>query len=115
MFELTRAHASGYAPELAQAITGIHPDTVREIARCFASAEPAMIFAGYRIAKWLHGDLMQRSLMLLLSLTGNLGNPGGGLHILNMAKEEDQLGFMFPGPSSHVARRDDVALGLCPW
>jgi DMSO reductase family type II enzyme molybdopterin subunit len=105
VFELTKAHASGYTPELAQAITGIHPDAVREIARRFASAEPAMIFAGYRIAKWLHGDLMQRSLMLLLSLTGNLGNEGGGLHILNMAKEEDQLSFMFQGipPTLRVA------------
>ncbi|MDH3978192.1 MAG: molybdopterin-dependent oxidoreductase, partial [Gammaproteobacteria bacterium] len=105
VFELTKQHLQGYTPELAQKITGVHPDAVREIARTFAAAEPAMIFSGYRIAKWLHGDLLQRSLLLLQSLTGNLGKPGGGLQIWNMPKEHEQLAFMFEGlpPTLRVA------------
>ena len=54
-----------------------------------------MIFSGYRVCKWLHGDLIQRSFMLLLSVTGNLGKPGTGLQIWNMPREEDQFAFMF--------------------
>lgn len=105
VFELTKAHAAGYAPERAQSVTGVHPDVVRTVARQFAAAKPAMIFSGYRVSKWLHGDLLQRSLMLLLSLTGNLGKPGGGLQIWNMPKEHEQLAFMFEGlpPTLRVA------------
>ena len=105
IFELLKAHATGFAPERAQEITGVHPDVVRDIARQFAAAKPAMIFSGYRVAKWLHGDLLQRSFMLLLSLTGNLGKPGGGFHIWNMPKDHDLAAFWFEGlpPTMRVA------------
>jgi DMSO reductase family type II enzyme molybdopterin subunit len=105
VFELSKAHAAGYTPELSHSITGVHPDVVTDIARTFAAADPAMIFCGYRVSKWLHGDLLQRSFMLLLSLTGNLGKPGGGLQIWSMPKEHEQLEFMFEGlpPTLRIA------------
>jgi DMSO reductase family type II enzyme molybdopterin subunit len=105
IFELVKEHAENFAPERASAITGVHPDVIRETARKFAAAKPAMIFSGYRIAKWLHGDLLQRSFLLLLSVTGNLGKPGGGLQIWNQPREDDQLAFMFDGlpPTLRVA------------
>ena len=84
-----------YTPEDVQAITGVNPAVIRQTARTFAAAETAMIFSGYRVCKWLHGDLIQRAFMLLLSVTGNLGKPGTGLQIWNMPKEEDQFAFMF--------------------
>jgi DMSO reductase family type II enzyme molybdopterin subunit len=105
VFQLVKEHAAGFAPERAEKITGVHPDVIRDIARRFASAEPAMIFSGYRVCKWLHGDLLQRSFLLLLSVTGNLGKPGGGLQIWNMPKEHEQLAFMFEGlpPTLRIA------------
>jgi len=84
-----------YTPEKVQEITGVNPNVTRQTARTFAAAETAMIFSGYRVCKWLHGDLIQRAFMLLLSVTGNLGKPGTGLQIWNMPKEEDQFAFMF--------------------
>ena len=83
VFELVKEKAAEYDPDVANAITGVNPDVVREIARKFATAKPSMIFSGYRICKWLHGDLIQRAFMLLLSVTGNQGKEGAGLHIMN--------------------------------
>ncbi len=105
VFELLKAHVEAYAPARTMEITGVHEDVIRDIARTFASAKPAMIYAGFRISKWLHGDLFQRAIMLLLSLTGNLGKPGGGLQFMNLAKDQDQAAFWFDGlpPTLRVA------------
>ena len=105
VFELLKLHVEAYAPARAREITGVHEDVIRDIARTFASAKPAMIYAGFRISKWLHGDLFQRAIMLLLSLTGNLGKPGGGLQFMNLAKDQDQAAFWFDGlpPTLRVA------------
>ena len=78
VFAMLKAHLENYTPERVQDITGVHPEVTRELGRIFAHAKPAMIFSGFRISKWLHGDLLQRAQMLLLSLTGNLGKTGGG-------------------------------------
>lgn len=97
VFELVKEHSVAYLPERAEQITGVHPDVVRATARQFASAGPAMIFAGFRVSKWLHGDLLQRSMLLLLSITGNLGKPGTGFQFMNMARSDDQMAFVFDG------------------
>jgi DMSO reductase family type II enzyme molybdopterin subunit len=94
VFELLKRRLAEYTPETAAAITGVHADNIRRIARIFASARPAMIFSGYRMCKWLHGDLLQRAFMLLLSLTGNLGKAGGGLQLENLGRVDSQLAFM---------------------
>jgi len=105
VFEKTKARVQEYAPEQSVAVHGVQPGNVRQIARKFAAANRAMIFSGYRVSKWLHGDLMQRSMMLLLSVTGNFGKEGTGFQIWNMPKEEDQFAFMFSGlpPTLRVA------------
>jgi DMSO reductase family type II enzyme molybdopterin subunit len=105
VFEQLKARAAEYTPEAATRICGVHPDNIRQVARTFAAAKPAMIFTGYRMCKWLHGDLLQRSFMLLLSLTGNLGKAGGGFQLENLGRTDSQLAFMFDGlpPTLRVA------------
>jgi len=95
VFMKVKAEAAKFTPEYVSEITGINPQVMVDIARTFGAADPGMIFSGYRICKWLHGDLMQRAFLLLLSLTGSLGKPGGGLQIWNMPQEHDQFAFMF--------------------
>jgi DMSO reductase family type II enzyme molybdopterin subunit len=94
VYELLKKRLEGYSPEQASEVTGVHPENIRSIALSFATARPAMIFTGYRMCKWLHGDLLQRAFMLLLSLTGNLGKAGGGLQLENLARVDSQLAFM---------------------
>ena len=95
VFMKVKAECQKYTPEYVSEITGLNPQVIVDLAQKFGAADPGMIFSGYRVCKWLHGDLMQRAFLLLLSLTGSLGKPGGGLQIWNMPHEADQFAFMF--------------------
>lgn len=105
VFELVKERARDYTPDKASAICGVHPDNIRQVARHFGTAKPAMIFTGYRMCKWLHGDLLQRAFMLLLSLTGNLGKAGGGFQLENLGNLTSQIAFMLSGlpPTLRIA------------
>lgn len=105
VFELVKQRAFGYTPEQAAQICGVHADNIREVARIFGKARPAMIFTGYRMCKWLQGDLLQRAFMLLLSLTGNLGKAGGGFQLENLGSTASQIAFMLAGlpPTLNIA------------
>ena len=65
-------------PESASTITGISSDLIRRFARDFAGAGSALIISQWGSCKNYHSDLIQRSQILLASLTGNLGRVGGG-------------------------------------
>ena len=67
-----------YRPEQVAEITGVSAETLRRFARGFAKAPAALILSQWGQCKFLHGDLAQRSQILLASLTGNLGRAGGG-------------------------------------
>ena len=95
VFELLKKRAEEHTPEVTAAITGISPEVIREIARDFASAKPAMIYGGFRSAKWLYGDIFQRAMLLLLSLTGNLGNEGGGYQLTQLSKSDGIAPYLF--------------------
>ena len=103
VFELVKDKVAEYNPDRAVDITGVNPDVVRQIARKFATSGPSMIFTGYRVCKWLHGDLIQRAFMLLLSVTGNQGKEGAGLQLSNYLFDT-QIGFtMVDLPPGRVA------------
>ncbi len=105
VFELTKQHVQGYTPELAQQMTGIHPDVIRDVAHTFATAKPGMIFAGYRANKWVHGDLLLRSWLLMCALTGNTGRAGGGIQTTQLPNGDGLMDYAFNGmgPRLNVA------------
>jgi DMSO reductase family type II enzyme molybdopterin subunit len=67
-----------YTPEQAYAICEAHPDVIRMLARKTA-AKRTRVAMGAGVCKYFHGDLMTRSILLLLALTGNWGKKGAGL------------------------------------
>lgn len=78
VFELLREMLnSQYTPEKARAVCGVHPDTIRMVARKIA-AKKTRIMMGWNSGKYYHGDLMERSMMLVLGLSGNWGKHGTG-------------------------------------
>lgn len=83
VFERLKDKLMHYPPEKASQITGVGPEAIREVARGFARAERAMIAVGFGMNKWYHSDLFGRSLILLASLTGNIGKIGGGFFTWN--------------------------------
>jgi DMSO reductase family type II enzyme molybdopterin subunit len=81
VFDRLRDQLAERTPEKAQSITGLSPSVVRRFARELAAAPSAMIFASWGACKHYHSDLFQRSMILLMALTGNQGKSGGGLRI----------------------------------
>ena len=85
---LLRERLDGYAPESAGAACGVNPDVIRMLARKVARSR-TKLHEGFDTAKHYHGDLMERSMDLLLALTGNWGRKGTGFDTF--------CGFSFAG------------------
>ena len=67
-----------YTPEAASRICEAHPETIRMLARKVARGRTHVV-VGAGVAKYFHGDLMTRAMLLLLGLTGNWGKKGTGV------------------------------------
>ncbi|KAA0235388.1 MAG: Selenate reductase subunit alpha [Acidimicrobiales bacterium] len=77
VFELLRERLDGYSPEDAASLCDVSPETIRRLARMVSSGR-TKLQNGLGSCKHHHGDLMERSMDLVLALTGNWGKPGSG-------------------------------------
>ncbi|SDX84722.1 formate dehydrogenase subunit alpha [Citreimonas salinaria] len=77
-----RDHIRAFTPERMADLCGIDPDTIRDAARTFATADRGMIFWGMGVSQHIHGTDNARCLIALALLTGNVGRSGTGLHPL---------------------------------
>ena len=81
-FEFMKQHLKDYSPEKVAPICGIDPETLREVARLYATSKASMIFWGMGISQHIHGTDNSRCLISLALMTGQIGRPGTGLHPL---------------------------------
>jgi formate dehydrogenase major subunit len=81
-FEALRDTVSRYTPERAAGICGVDAETIREVARVFGRAKNAIVFWGMGVSQHVYGTNNARCLISLALLTGNVGQPGSGLHPL---------------------------------
>ena len=102
VFAIVRERLSRFTPEWASRETDVAPGVIRRFAREFAGAGAALIIAQYGMCKNYHSDLAQRSQILLASLTGNLGKPGGGWR---------SLAFLALDGMALVAMQDKLDIG----
>ena len=77
-----KAHVQAFSPEAMAPICGIPAETLREVARAYATSKAAMILWGMGVSQHTHGTDNVRCLIALASLTGQIGRPGTGLHPL---------------------------------
>ena len=77
-----RDHLRGFPPEKMAEVCGIDAETLRRVARKFATAKAGMIFWGMGISQHIHGTDNARCLISLALLAGHVGRPGTGLHPL---------------------------------
>jgi DMSO reductase family type II enzyme molybdopterin subunit len=127
VFSLLHERLARFTPERAADITGVSAAVIRRFAREFASSPAALILSQFGSCKNYHSDLLQRSQILLASLTGNLGRAGGGfrsgayvaLDGLGLLAFQEQLGLLhliwtaarsFFDPSGVRARFDSMFL-----
>lgn len=78
VFAMLRNRLAAYSPERASEICGVKPGVIRSLARKIASRK-THILVGWNSAKHYHGDLIERTMCLLLGLTGNWGKKGAGI------------------------------------
>ena len=81
-FEALKENVKAYSPEAMELICGIPAQTLREVAREFAKAKGAMILWGMGVSQHVHGTDNARCLIALVTVTGQIGKPGSGLHPL---------------------------------
>lgn len=81
-YEELRKNVEGYTPELMAPICGIDAETLRDVARLFATSKASMILWGMGVSQHVHGTDNARCLIALSLMTGQIGRPGTGLHPL---------------------------------
>jgi len=86
VFALLRARLEGFTPSMAAGICDLHPRQIERLARQIAEAKAVHILQGFNVSKYYHGDLMERSMALVLALTGNFGRRGTGMRGWNVSQ-----------------------------
>jgi len=81
-FAELKKNAKAFSPEKMAPVCGIPAQTIREVARLYATSKGSMILWGMGISQHVHGTDNARCLIALALMTGQIGRPGTGLHPL---------------------------------
>ena len=81
-YEALAENVKKFSPELMAPICGIDAQTIREVARLYATSKASIILWGMGISQHVHGTDNARCLIALALSTGQIGKPGSGLHPL---------------------------------
>ncbi|MCA3833904.1 MAG: molybdopterin-dependent oxidoreductase, partial [Burkholderia sp.] len=81
-FAALRDNIRAYTPEAMAPICGIDAQTLREVARLYATSKASMILWGMGVSQHVHGTDNARCLIALAMITGQIGRRGTGLHPL---------------------------------
>jgi formate dehydrogenase major subunit len=108
-FDKLKERIKDFPPERMSELCGIPAETIKEVARLYATAESAIIFWGMGISQHVHGTDNARCLIALALTTGQIGRPGTGLHPLrgqNNVQGASDAGLipMFYPDYQHVER-----------
>ena len=78
-FDRMKEHVKGYGPEWAQGPTGIPAQTIKDLARAYATTRPAAIYEGNGLDMYTSGVDAVRAIAMLIGLTGNMDAKGGNV------------------------------------
>jgi formate dehydrogenase major subunit len=81
-YEALAQNVKAFSPERMAPVCGIDAETIRKVARLYATSSGSMIFWGMGISQHIHGTDNARCLIALALSTGQIGRPGTGLHPL---------------------------------
>ncbi|MGE3390965.1 MAG: molybdopterin-dependent oxidoreductase, partial [Gammaproteobacteria bacterium] len=81
-FDALKRAVADYSPDRVARVCGIDAETLRTVARTYATSRGSMIFWGMGVSQHVHGTDNARCLISLALLTGQIGRPGTGLHPL---------------------------------
>src|SRR5262249_46921292 len=114
VFERLKTELEKYPLERVARITGLPATEIKAMARDLGTRHPAMIIHGAGTNHWFHNDAINRAMILLVALTGNVGVNGGGFnHYVGQERIWPEHGFKqlsFPhGPTNQ--RCQNTTLG----
>jgi formate dehydrogenase major subunit len=101
-YEALKENARDFSPEKMAPLCGIPAQTIREVARAYATSRASIILWGMGISQHVHGTDNARCLIALTLMTGQIGRPGTGLHPLRGqnnvqgASDAGLIPMMFP-------------------
>jgi len=81
-YEALRENVKKFSPEAMAPVCGIPAETIRAVARLYATSKASMILWGMGISQHVHGTDNARCLIALTMVTGQIGRRGTGLHPL---------------------------------
>ncbi|MDO8677274.1 MAG: formate dehydrogenase subunit alpha [Acidobacteriota bacterium] len=81
-YEALAENVKTFSPERMAPICGVEAQTIRDVARLYATSKASMILWGMGISQHIHGTDNARCLIALALSTGQIGKPGSGLHPL---------------------------------
>lgn len=87
---------AGFTPELAEPVSGVPAEVIRQLTRDFAAADGAAAYGRVGVSTHGFGSLCQWAIQLLNLLTGNFDRPGG---------------VLFPEPAVDVVGRRIIGPG----
>lgn len=111
-YEALKENIKGYTPEAMEPICGIPAQTLREVARLYATSKASMILWGMGVSQHVHGTDNARCLIALSMVTGQIGRRGTGLHPLrgqNNVQGASDVGLI-PMVFPDYQRVDDPAI-----
>ncbi len=77
-YEALAENVKKFSPEAMAPICGIDAQTIREVARLYATSKASIILWGMGISQHVHGTDNARCLIALALSTGQIGKPGTG-------------------------------------
>jgi molybdopterin-containing oxidoreductase family molybdopterin binding subunit len=78
-YQLLIDESLSYTPERTAEITGVPADVIRQLALDYGTVKPAAIKKGWGMGRTFHAHHVERLIMTLAAMTGNMGVPGGGV------------------------------------
>jgi anaerobic selenocysteine-containing dehydrogenase len=78
-FDLLAERVARYTPEAVAEITGVAAETIRAVARLYATTRPAYLDAGNALEHHSNAIQTLRAVMILRAISGNLDAPGGNV------------------------------------
>ena len=119
-YDELRQNVAAYTPEAMAPVCGIDAETLRYVARLYATSKASMILWGMGISQHVHGTDNARCLIALSLMTGQIGRPGTGLHPLRGqnnvqgASDAGLIPMMFPD-YQHVSNAATRARFEAAW
>lgn len=79
-FDELREHVKKYTPEAVEKITWVPAETIKEIARTYATSKPAVLSISWSVEHCTSGLQYCRAITILSAITGNLDVDGGNTY-----------------------------------